>query len=234
MHAAFNGNLKLLVHSNSRDLALNTAVPQYFQPEHIVQYLVDISAHAGIRFLTPSMTPTEFLDKYNRPSRNSTSSCPRDHNSHMTIRQLDTHGDELEDDNTSSPLELYCLDCDLTEDQHQVICALMTNPGPACDLCGSTAHLIAHCPKLKEILADRVKTDRLFRVLQSFATGRSTQPSSRGGPSSSAPSRRFPSSSDCSRPTTPTTNNRQIRQVELSHDDTDLDTDEEDASPDFP
>ena len=167
LHSVFNSNAKPLMLTFIRDLPRDTYVPLHFHPSHLVSYLCQAVQSIGMRGLTPTTTPRDYANSRSRPSPSSRSLPPSSH----PVRQV-----------VDSPdiLDLRQLDT-LDDDLYLTICSLMQT-SRSCDLCSSSDHLIARCPKALAIAQDPQKARRLQHLLESAATSRGGTPS----PSSSS------------------------------------------------
>ena len=96
-----------------------------------------------------------------------------------------------------------------------LICAISASNPRTCDMCGSTEHIIAACPKVARLVKDPVTLKRLLFALDKAR-------SSGGGPTSfSAPSAPSPGTG---RSSTPTRSNRHTPIRSVLHDKEDTDT----------
>ena len=202
LHSIYNSNVKPLMLAYIRDLPRDTYVPMHFQPTHLVTYICQAVQTIGIKSLTPATTPRDFS-----LSRSRSSSSSRTPSATTPVRQL------LD---TPHVLDLRQL-TEIDDDLYLTVCSLMQN-SRTCDLCASSDHLIATCPKAMQLAKDPHKARRLLQLLQSAVA-------SRGGTNSQSPSLPATSTARSSGARTPPTSNS-VRSLATQ----DLDDTDEDAT----
>jgi hypothetical protein len=165
-----------------RRLSVNSAVPDFYMPENILEYCGTVSTHVGIRELDLLSSPRQESD-----SRRSARAPP--------IRQIPVQQITSVDD----------LDF-LTDEQFLLVCQLSNAPERKCDLCRSSEHLLRSCPRLLELKSDPMACKRLFSALRASIDG----PVTNNGNSRPAVSTYPPRSrmSTSMRPGTPRATNR--------------------------
>ena len=216
LHGAYNSTIKPLLLHFVRRIPVDVPVPHYFYPANILSYLASSAANVGAHGITPLQTPKEFAESRRRPQaapiRSIQQSSPSD-DTVVDIRQI--------------------TDGTVDDDLFLAICSLAAANPRTCDVCGAYDHIVATCPRLRQLLSDPAKAKRLLSIIEQ-------RHSSRGGPISASVPSTTPSPSQ-SRARTPPTSNRSATIRQLQADDTDEDvasatfTDEEGSvgKPDF-
>ena len=204
----YGTNLRPYLMQRIYQVELNRPIPSCFHMDKILEVLQKMSIHVGLEPISLSDTTREIYERQKKSDSKSSTlrKMTTDHAQPMTLRMI-----------TIAQIEELSLEDD---EDIQLIAQVSANQyrsGRSCDLCGNDSHLVALCPKLKEIKGDRFKLRCVLGLLQGMYPNRSNMSNSRPASSSSATTPRYSSanSGSGSRASTPTSTNtsRNIRQI---------------------
>ena len=199
-------NLRPYLMQRVHQAGLNQPIPSCFHMDEILEVLQEMSIHVGLEPLSLSDTTREIYERQKKTDSKSS-----------TLRSMTTERAEPMTLRMITVAQIEALDLESDEDVQLIaqISADQYRSGRSCDLCGNASHLVALCPKLKEIKGDRFKLRRVMGLLQGMYPNRSNMSNSNQSSNSSSTTGRLQSSNGGSRSVTPTTANtsRNIRQL---------------------